>query len=617
MPDELRWRLFSEPYAATGNIGDGGFKRLLGAPSLEGLQVVLREAIQNSCDAAKFGRGPRILIRLRTLTPDQIGFLCERLFHELPFIDESREQIATFLKSATPRVLEICDFDTTGLGGPTRADRIPAGVERTDFIDFLRNVGTQRTTDLGGGTYGFGKASLYMTSRCSTIIVDTLAAEGPGAERRIMACHLGSSGDRSSADGFVRRYTGRHWWGVSRGDPEPTDPATGDLAVAIADALGTPERKAGDTGTSIVILDPDLQEDNPEEAGIRMAEAILWNFWPRLMENTPPEKRIRLAVEIDGQVLDIPAPEICPPLDLFARAMTKIREGSDVESISCAKPRKHLGKLVIEKGLRSERLPMFRGDDSRFLSSAHGIALMRPAELVITTLQGPPMTDARTEWAGVFITSDEREVEQAFAQSEPPAHDTWDPSTLPKGHQKTFVSVALKRLRAAAHEVANPVDGNSSVNGANTPIAAVSRLLGSFLDAGPHGGPSLPGGGGGGGGGKRSLKRRVTAPVFERLELHDGIRTAVFSIEIAGAGPEDHLLVEPAIAMDGHHVPVSRLEGAPPATVLSVRDSCGHELPAGPCVPVGQAEGEYEIRVSVPEDCSIGLVAAMGAGASE
>ena len=58
---------FSEPYGATGNIGDN-FHRLLGAPSLDRLQTVIREAVQNIADAAKLGVGPEIEIRLRQLT---------------------------------------------------------------------------------------------------------------------------------------------------------------------------------------------------------------------------------------------------------------------------------------------------------------------------------------------------------------------------------------------------------------------------------------------------------------------------------------------------------------------------------------------------------------------
>ncbi|KQY95024.1 hypothetical protein ASD25_17040 [Brevundimonas sp. Root1423] len=607
------WRLYSEPYAATGNIGDGGFRRLLGAPSLEGLQLVLREAIQNSCDAAKLGIGPSILIRLRTLTPEQVEFLRASVFGDLPFVEESRHDLLRFLESETPRVLEICDFNTTGLGGPTRADRIPDGVDRTDFIDFLRNVGTQRNTALGGGTYGFGKASLYMASRCSTIIVDTLAVGPADPERRIMACHLGASGARSSGDGYSRKYTGRHWWGVSSGAEEPTDPATGEMAAWIAAAMGSPERGPLETGTSIIILDPDLAGETVETAGIEIVEALLWNFWPRMMENAEPAKRIVARVEVEGEEIEVPLPEVCPPLDLYARAMTMIREKhADVVPVSCQRPQKLLGHLAIVKGLRSDRLPIFQREDSLFPEPASHIALMRPAELVVTNIEGGALPDDRAEWAGVFVASAEPEVERAFALSEPAAHDTWDPSAFPKGRDKTYVAVALKRLNAAAHEVASPVMSSAGQSDNSHPLAAVSGLLGSFLDAGGHGGPSRDRGNGGGG--ARSARRRASRPVFERLELHHDERTALFSFEVTGTGREDQLLLEPVVAMDGGHVPLSRLEQGPCPEIVSVTGPDGDVLAPGSLIRIGQVEGSFTVRVTVPDNCAVGLQAMVGEG---
>ena len=615
MPQLTPLGLYSEPYAATGNIGDGGFRRLLGAPSLEGLQLVLREAVQNSCDAAKLGRGPTILIRLRTLSDEQVAEARRLVFAELPFITESRATLERFLDCDTPRVLEICDFGTTGLGGPTRADRIPENTERTDFIDFLRNVGTQRNTELGGGTYGFGKASLYMASRCSTILVDTLVSSPTGEERRIMACHLGMSGSRSDGDGFVRRFTGRHWWGVASAPDEPTDPATGNDAIDLANCLGLPSRGNGDTGTTIMILDPDLAGVTAEAAGIQIVESLLWNFWPRMMENAAPEKRIRSRVEVDGEDIPVPAPETCPPLDVFARAMTMIRENHpDVRQVRSDRPQKLLGHLAIVKALRAERLPAFQRDDSLLPPVASHIALMRPVELVVTQIEGAVLPDERSEWAGVFVTSAEPEVEGAFARSEPAAHDTWDPSAFPRGREKTYVTVALRRLRDAAGAVAAP-NLNSPGKGETVhPLAAVSGRLGSFLDSGSHGGPQRSTRSGGSGGPRAG--RRVSRPEFDRLQFSEGRRTALFRLQVTGQGRETHLMLVAAVAMDGGQVPAERLEGAPAPEILAITGPDGEHFPVGPSTDIGATEGAFTVEVTVPDDCAIGLQAALADGAS-
>ena len=204
-------QLHTEPYGSTGNIGEN-FLRLLGAPSLNPLQTVIREAVQNIADAAKLGSGPEILIRVRQLDERERAVFRDAVLTELPAERTSRAGLQRFLACDVPVVLEICDFGTTGLGGPTRADRIPVGTKRTDFINFLRNIGTPRDTEHGGGTYGFGKAALYAVSRCRTILVDTLVTEN-GGERRLIGCHIGTRHE-TEEQGFRRQYTGRHWWGV-------------------------------------------------------------------------------------------------------------------------------------------------------------------------------------------------------------------------------------------------------------------------------------------------------------------------------------------------------------------------------------------------------------------
>jgi DNA topoisomerase VI subunit B len=90
MPCEVS--IYPEPYAPSGNIGDGGLRKLLGAPSLNSLQMVIRESVQNSCDAAKLGIGPTVLIRIRTLNPAQISILRDTVFLELPDNGESKKK---------------------------------------------------------------------------------------------------------------------------------------------------------------------------------------------------------------------------------------------------------------------------------------------------------------------------------------------------------------------------------------------------------------------------------------------------------------------------------------------------------------------------------------------
>ena len=594
---------YSEPYGVTGNIGEN-FHRLLGAPSLDPLQTVIREAVQNIADAARLGAGPEIEIRLRRLTSEQHEVLASRvLCGPLPE-PRSNDLLAAIRSRQDLVVMEICDFGTIGLGGPTRSDRIPSGVKNTDFIDFLRNVGTARDTGHGGGTYGFGKVALYRASKCRTIVVDTLPHGSVPRGRRLMGCHLGASFEVPE-HGMRSRFTGRHWWGIPDPGDGIVDPVTGDAAKALASELGLPGRDPDRSGTSVMILDFETDGDDLDEVGNRVVEGLLWNFWPRMMRDAPADKRFTCRVEVAGSALTVPAPEDFPPLDLFSKAMRAVRTGTgnEVRPISSQRPEKRLGTLAIERGLHTPRRPLVR-DGSLFPASSGHIALMRPVELVVKYLEGHPLPDERLEWAGVFVTSCEDEVEQAFADSEPPAHDDWKPNYLPRGTAKRYVNIALRRLREAASGMGLPSPGQPGGGGTGPPLAHLARRLGGALEG--------TGGGGAGrrrrpsGAGARPARTRATRALFDRLELTKSGRVAVFSTEVCQGVQSNGLSLSAraAVAIEGSGL--LRTDGdIRQPTVVSIRSADGRLSANGGNLDLAGAEGLFEIRVLVPEDCAV------------
>ena len=596
--------LHSEQYSSTGNIGENS-QRLLGAPSLDPLQTVIREAVQNIADAAMPANGPEIQIRLRRLTRDQHHALASRVVAELPEESRSRDLLRAMRSERSLVVMEICDFGTIGLGGPTRSDRIPAGEKCTDFIDFLRNIGTARDTEQGGGTYGFGKVALYRASKCGTIVVDSLPHRaGPGG-RRLIGCHVGSSFEVPE-HGFRTRFTGRHWWGVPDSEDGIVDPATGDAAKDLAAGLGLPERNGDRSGTSIMILDFVTEGEDLALIGNRVVEGLLWNFWPRMMRDTQPRQRFTCQVEIDGSPLPIPSPEDFPPLDLFSKAMRAVRrgEGNDVREISSKKPAKVLGTLAIERGLRSPRRPLVR-DGSLFPPAARHIALMRPVELVVKYLEGTPLADESLEWGGVFVTSRDDEVERAFADSEPPAHDDWIPDNFPRGRAKSFVTIARRQLRSIASEMGLAAAGQPGTSDAGLPLARVAGRLGSALE-GVGGDGAGRRRGTGAGSGKRPARARATPPIFERLELAEEGSVAVFSTSVSQDGDRGgtSLMARAAVAIEGSRAGRTDEAVRQPA-VLSIRSPDRGLAANSDRLDLGGEEGSFEIRILVPEDCAV------------
>jgi hypothetical protein len=601
-------RLFSEPFAATGNMHGAGFQRLLGRPPLSLVQTVVREALQNCVDATTGTSGPEVLLRMRTLAPTQQENLRKLVFPQLPRAISSRDLLRNALQRESLRVLEICDFNTVGLAGATRADLATEDDEPSNFVNFLRNVGAARDVHHGGGTYGYGKTSLYALSGCGTIVTDSLTTFRGRPTRRVMGCHLGESFRASGPDGSPRHFTGRHWWGGEVVDGS-LEPATGGHAEAIASALGMPERPPGRSGTTIMILDPRFESDDAEDVKDELIEAVLWNFWPRMAASTPSHRQLRVSLEIEGAVAPIPRPEDFPPLDLFAQALERHRRKDRLTEIPCGRPKKVLGNLVMCSGLTGQRIgPAVRSDSAIPRQACH-IALMRPVELIVRYLPGDAFADPRYEWAGVFICSEDDEVESAFADAEPPAHDDWIPSNLPNGNARTFVRVALRRLTEHARRFtqatgvsASPQEGGPSL--AHT-ASVMGRLLATSLGQGPGRPPSksrTPG--------SRRKGVAVRRPRFRGLETGPlGERIAWFEAELINDGRYRKLkvVVEPHLVADGGRADDGDLPDEYRPRLVSLQLPSASLSSSTNELVVGTHSGVLRIAVQTPANAAAGV----------
>jgi len=609
----MKLSLQSEKYSPTGNLAADGYKKLLGTPNLDLLQTLIREALQNSCDAAKLGIGAEVQINLRELSENEIHLLRTDVFCELPHSEESHDLITDFLENDRPWVLEICDFNTIGLAGPIRADKLPANCKDTDFIDFLRNVGSRRDTKMGGGTYGYGKSSLYMASQCSTILVDSKTHFEGNEVRRLIGCHLGKSYDEETPNQQLIRKTGRHWWGVVS-DDEVADPVSGEQAEKLSFDLGMPDRSGARTGTSIMILDPWFLKDpeiTPQICMCKISETILWYFWPRMVSSTPESRKLRVQLNLLNEKFTMPAPEDFAPVNLFSKAIKDIRLNSNnVQNITCSKPKKNLGRLVIQKDVRIPRVKMLPEKETIIPDLSSHIAVMRPAEYVVRYFVGDALPDHRVEWAGVFITDTDSEVEEAFATAEPPAHDDWIPDILPKGRKRTFVNVGLREIKSASKLVAFPDITGSSVEAGSNSLAHVSGKFGQFLIEGLHTNSQVINHNKNSRTTNSRKKNHFTQPAFLRLERTELKNYVIAVFETHLSFLDDHsrsvLSAVPKIVIDGGSTANMNYKSRG-ISVIGWMDTNNGLLSKGESLPVSQQKGDFEVRVKIPRNCAITL----------
>ena len=440
---------YSEPYNATGGLAAIGVLNQLGRPDTEPLEVLVREAVQNCWDA-KRPDSAQIRVDIGRLTLDQVGvsFLRNHVLVNPPpglaLGDEMREGMHT---------LYFADFGTHGLAGPTRADR-PG--EPRDFVDFIRNIGQPPDKELGGGSFRYGKAAFYIASAARTVIIDTLCRTTDGQlERRLLGCALGGTFDVEGVP-----FTGRHWWGrMENGVPEPV---TGRSAEEIAAALGLPHRNStDDLGTTVLIIAPSITIETSDGADATMdfvAEAIAWNFWPRMIDTAGgAQSTMKFSISDNGKKIRIPNPRTHPQLRGFVEAMDRLRQEPDASpaeefmidaEIRSLKPAKKLGRLTIKKDpvapadLADRSVPL---GARRTRASVHHVALMRAPELVVTYLEGPVPLAGRMGYAGVFKSA--LDLDEAFKAAEPPTHDDWVPRSVVDRQARSFVNIGLERIQ--------------------------------------------------------------------------------------------------------------------------------------------------------------------------
>lgn len=469
---------YSEPYSPTGGLAAEGVLNQLGRPDIEPLEVLIREAIQNCWDAKREDeRGIQVEVGRRLLNAEAAQHVRGRILTDPPPGLPLGSQLRSGLQ-----LLHFADFGTSGLGGPTRADHAADGSVR-DFVDFVRNIGQPPDKELGGGSYGYGKAAFFIASAAKTILIDTLCDTGTGLERRFIGCALGDNFESGN-----RPFTGRHWWGrLVDGVPEPL---TGEDATSAADMLELPHRegKAG-LGTTVVIVAPNVAPESADGADTTMGflvEALAWNFWPRIIA-TPggAHSTMSFRVHDQGRPVRLPDPRTHDRLRGFVEAMDRLRaepvdhDGLVIDRpIDCLRPIKRLGRLVIQKGPVAPVTLPERGVPQgvrQTASSVHHIALMRNAELVVRYLRGAEPASGRFGYSGVFRCA--LDVDAAFRQAEPPTHDDWVYRAVPEAHDRTFVKVALERIGRACRDAA----GFDAAPGA--PAAGEDIPLGEFADA--------------------------------------------------------------------------------------------------------------------------------------
>ncbi|MCU4802403.1 hypothetical protein OB920_18665 [Halobacteria archaeon HArc-gm2] len=411
-----------------------------------GLKTFVREVLQNSNDARLDNDQPaRVTFKLDSLQDDEAIEYLSALdidnwadHADLATDTESGKHILEAIERIKDdeeiRVLTIEDENTEGLLGEENADE-------SNFTALVRDVlFSSKSGDTAGGSYGLGKAVLWLYSGLSLVMFNsTLSEPDPKDDsprligRTRLPTHKSKDGDTV--------YQGHGWYGSLNGDEAGARPESiwGDDADGVAEDLQLSRPDV--PGTSIQVVDfrvPTAEErlDDEELADQITEMAIEW-FWPAVYRGD-----LEVAVEVDGETKEASIDEypryepFTSCLDNREDSVDKLEERGDVAqaTISLDVPEKTGGN----GGADGELDLLVRRAETGEYQHQNEVAFVRGAGMVVEYYDRDRVVVGNQDFHAVLLGGRARPwgtnenpgeadttVEEFLTAAEPPQHDEW------------------------------------------------------------------------------------------------------------------------------------------------------------------------------------------------
>lgn len=477
-----QWMFF--PFGADSSTTGDAHRRSQAGSGLTVTQALVREAIQNSADRAKKGSVPTVTFKLESLASSgKAGFvaalagLSEILERDLDSLGLATGNCLSQIQDAeTPlRLLWIEDRATEGLTG---GDADPEG----HFYRLLKQLGGGSVDPQNGGSFGFGKSVYPATSGARIMVAHSLALVDGAEKERLFGVALFN---RHKHNGVS--YTGRAHFGIPTGSTsdatEKVTSVSGKDAARLAQRLGFSPRVAGDTGTSILIVD----YDKSVTAEALAEEALTW-WWPRMMDH-----------ELEVQVVDSGTPlplrlkdraDLRPFIEAYAlatganKASGEHEQRIQLQNVTGWGMPGHLGLVLLPKNGHPEATGP---------AKPMRIARMRRTKMIIDYWDSDDRDERAGVFYGTFVLSDDAEIQEAIGYSEPSTHDRWDKSSSRIMEHPRFeavqhlVKVLEGNLKRALRKFLGQFAQESSVQ--HDRPRELERMIASILSgSGPTGG---------------------------------------------------------------------------------------------------------------------------------
>ncbi len=479
------------PSSPSGGVSGTTFTQALGNEGIAAADLVAREVLQNSWDAAQFKTdkdAPAFRFKFRfaeyigsnhskivkslgldALLEQREGLRSDA--RDIPELDEVRD----LLNPKKPlRILYLEDFGTHGMYGD------PKDFKSSHLYKAMYILGsTSKNAEEGtrGGTFGFGKSAFIGASSVHTAVTYTrfAARKGDDATRRLIGFVWW--GDHELGK---NSFQGRAMFGkAAKVIRDGAEPLVDKAADEMAEQLGMSYRSndKADFGSTVMLLNPTVTAED-------LKLAVERNWWPALEDQSMDV----VIEEADGTQL-VPRPRSNKHLKPFLQAYgiargLKTPGDEKIERLASTKWRaddKGLKYGDLALVLDAEFEPTETDGESGFgESNSPTIALIRGPRMVIEYKS----FSSRLPIRGVYIA--DQSVDNYLRQVEPPAHNSWEKNWtkhLDKDSKRVAKGV-MDRIRRSVKDFALEFAPPPSSFTANLP------LLGDLL-SGLFGGKAL------------------------------------------------------------------------------------------------------------------------------
>ncbi len=414
-----QWDGFNEP----------GIEHFSGSP----IPHLAREVNQNSFDSGNGGT-VRVKLTQRMVETSQIPNLeelkatiqsCQTAsVNESPKARQFFEQASTDLSKSKISILEISDYNTKGMAGPSH--------NGTPFYAFMKAKGqSKKASDTATGSFGIGKFAPYAVSKLRTVFVSTVYKDYNGEIKRLTQ---GKSILMSHDDNDKRRQ-GVGFWGA-KDRCQPVSDTSKEIPSWIL--RGEANLTEEDIGTKLTILG----FDNASGWEANLATSVAENFFGSISEG-------KLEVDIDGKYLlsKNTIKDFFEDESVLAMISNQKNEPDQFNN-----SKNYLACLTAAEGVITEQtqsqllglcqLKIFIGE-----GLPKKVSFLRNGMFISDSLSLPGIKNFSDfkEFVAVFECKNPKGIELLRAM-EPPRHDDFEPERLPTKEDQQKGKRALKDM---------------------------------------------------------------------------------------------------------------------------------------------------------------------------